>query len=147
MSQPIISTRYNRGRAPVGVRFAQPSRVKQEFAQESDINYMIGRFLKTGHIPVRGGTPFYGDFSSGASYQEAVSVIMRVEDEFMELPSEIRAKFSNDPSRMIEFIHTQPDEARALGLLPPLPAAPAAPEPVKPPATQSQKDETPPPAQ
>lgn len=111
-----IRTRYDE-RTPVGVRFTVPSRVKQEFLEESDINTLVKRFLKTGQMPepVAGR---YADFTQVEDYQEVMNRIINFENEFMSLPAEMRKRFDNDPANLIEFLAKSPDEARKLGLLP-----------------------------
>ena len=59
-----------------GVRFEKPSRTKQSFAAETDINQIMARYQKTGVLSVdpldaaRAANPLYADVSGLPSYQE-----------------------------------------------------------------------------
>lgn len=73
--------------APLG---DQPSRTKQEFKDDCDINRILARFQRTGalaHLAKYG--PQYGDFSA-CDYQEAQNLILRARQMFDDLPSSLR---------------------------------------------------------
>lgn len=94
------------------------SRTKQSFAEQVNINTIIKKVARTGLVPQRSGA-FYGDFSDGLSYQESLAKINAANDAFMELPADLRTKFDNDPSNLINFLADpkNKDEAINLGLL------------------------------
>jgi phage internal scaffolding protein len=119
-----------------------PSRTKQEFKDECDINNIVKRYKKTGVIThYKNTNGVYGDFSNPVDYQTALNSIMEANDMFMELNAELRKKFDNDPKKLIEFINDEKnrDEAIKLGIIekPPvsegnqgeLPASEATPSP------------------
>lgn len=96
---------------------------KQSHAAESDINNIMDRYFKTGiveHVATVQGK--YGDFTSIPTYQEALDKIRRAQEMFMSLPSDIRAKFQNDPGEFLDFA-TNPenrDEMIEMGLIEPV---------------------------
>jgi len=110
-----------------------------------DINQIVKRLRTGGVINVNTNTARYGDVSSVPDYQTALDVIRRAEGLFAGLPSNVRARFANDPGMMIDFLQdpANRDEGVRLGLIvapapAPVPEAPGRasipPEPVVKPA-------------
>lgn len=113
-----IRTRYEK-RKSSGFRFSGVSRVKQEFAEEADINVLIARFQKTGVLTtgrISAAKPFYGDFSSGTDYQAAMEAVLRIDDEFASLPAKVRIEFENDPYQLLRFLENPANKERAIEL-------------------------------
>ena len=98
------------------------SRTKQSFKKETDINNILGKFRKTNlidHVAKHRGS--YGDFTGyPQSYHEAVQQVFDAEEMFGSLPSDIRARFDNDPGKFLAFAEDPVNESamRDLGLLP-----------------------------
>lgn len=112
--------------------FKEPSMTQQHFAFEADINNVMLRYSKTGVLPQYAGAAF-ADVSSVSDYYDFLQQQAVIEDSFAALPAKLRARFSNSPELLLDFI-SNPDnlaEARALGLLPdePKPAASQEPAP------------------
>lgn len=103
-------------------------RTDQEFLAEADINYIAERFGLTGEMPQVLELPKYGDFTNVMDFRTANDTIIRAREQFMTLPAKIRARFDNDPQRLIEFMDNADNrqEAEILGLVQ------KAPEPAKP---------------
>lgn len=99
--------------------FKRPSRTKQSFRDECDINNILRQFNVTGELPINGVQPQYGDFSGITDYQSALNAVMAAQDSFLALPAKVRAKFDNDPALFVEFASDEAnrDEMKALGLL------------------------------
>jgi phage internal scaffolding protein len=99
--------------------FTSPSRTKQSFRDECDINNILRQFNVTGQLPVNGFQPQYGDFSGVTDYQSALNAVMAAQDSFLQLPAKVRAKFDNDPALFVQFASDEAnkDEMKALGLL------------------------------
>lgn len=89
----------------------------QQYKRECDINCILKDFGATGRLPVH-GEGVSGDFSDIGDYQKCLDRISRAKDEFMELPSEIRARFGHDPSAYVDFVldPANTDECIRLGL-------------------------------
>jgi len=94
------------------------SRTKQEFVNECDINNIIKRYRVTGLMRQLPLEPMYGDFTNIPSYQESLNVVIRGQEAFARLPSDIRTKFDNDPARFLEFMSNpeNQEEIYKLGL-------------------------------
>lgn len=102
---------------------ADEDRCQQEFKEECDINEIVRRFGLTGELPANVRVPVSGDFTGITDFQSAMNAVRQAQESFMELPAEVRARFANDPQRLMEFVSDDKnrDEAHKLGLLKPKP--------------------------
>lgn len=103
------------------------SMAQQHFREECDINTIVRRFGLTGEMPSNYRAPVYGDFEGINDFQSALNAVRSAGEAFMEMPAALRAKFLNDPQKLVEFVGNEEnrDEAIKLGLVPPPPPAPA----------------------
>lgn len=112
-------TAYDGQRGRVAIVFPETGRTKQAHKTECDINHIIKRYDKTGLIAhVNESTAVYGDFTDINEYQQSLNRVIEAQEAFMDLPSNVRKRFSNDPGEFFEFC-TNPanmDEMIALGL-------------------------------
>ena len=91
---------------------------EQGHMKECDVNYIIKKYDKTGLIShVNHVEAIYGDGSS-MELMEAINLQKRARADFMELPSEIREKFDNDPVAFLAFMEdpTKIEESMEMGL-------------------------------
>lgn len=79
--------------------------VEQYHKDDCDIHNILKRFWKTGILPITDAKPVYGDFSNVKTYQEAQTLIARVNEYFESLPSRVRERFSNDPAEFLDFVN------------------------------------------
>ncbi|AZL82749.1 internal scaffolding protein [Apis mellifera associated microvirus 31] len=131
-------------REPVHVPLSgEPSRTKQEFKTEVNINEIVAR-MRRGISPpawMTSATPRYGDFTDmPVSFQEAHAIMEAGQAAFLGLPLEIRRAIDHDPTRINEI----PKELYAkFGLLKPEdPASPAPKAPGSPPVDPSSNEPT-----
>lgn len=116
-----------------GLKCLDKSLAQQQFGEEVDINTIVKRFNLTGQLPTNFNMPTYGDFTGISDYHTALNVVRAADEEFLSLPADLRARFDNDPGKLIEFLENDEnrDEAVKLGLVAPKAAAltggPAAP--------------------
>lgn len=112
---------------------AEESMTQQQFKDEVDINTIVARFGLTGELPENLRMPVSGDFTKVGDFQSAMQMVREAEEAFMELPGHVRARFHNDPQRLIEFIEdgANREEAQKLGLVVP-PTVPVKAPDVKP---------------
>lgn len=110
----------------VQIFFDEPSRTKQEFKQECDLNHIMKRFKKVMGVDflnrysgVVGGQ--FGDFSNVPDFRTARDQVKRMEEVFMALPAKVRSRFNNDPAELLDFVDDPMnlEEARSLGLAKP----------------------------
>lgn len=111
----------------------EPTKAKQQFKAETDINNILRKYQQTGILPtLNNAQAHYGDFSTVQDYQSAMNSVMSANMAFEALPSTVRARFGNDPAQLISFVSdsSNKDEAIRLGLIEkPHTEAPTASEP------------------
>lgn len=117
----------------------EPSKTQQQFAKECDINYIVKQAEASGFVShTASGAPTFGDFSDfgdATYFQSAKNYLIEAQASFDALPANVRARFANDPARLLDFVQ-DPDnlqEAIKLGL------AEAKPEPTIPEPKPSKK--------
>lgn len=93
------------------------SLTKQAFKEDCDINKILAKVQRTGMLEhLASGEPFYGDVSELVDYKEALNVIKRANDLFLEMSPEIRERFDNDPAKMISFLENKENLKEAIDL-------------------------------
>lgn len=129
-----------------GIKFEDPSLAVQASREETDINNIVKRYMRTGELPqVRQGV--FADISEMVDLRDAIHMVNEANQAFMELPAEVRREFDHDPAKLVEFAQsTDPkdrEKAIRLGLIAPsapesgasegadAPKGPTAPEPAK----------------
>ena len=127
MSKPKFKTPYDLGNTDhsVALKGSQKlpdgtttGRTKQQFKDESDINTIVKKIMKTGVMPenVNQGLAQYGEFDSLPDYQEMRNRIAGAQQLFDALPSKTRAELHNDPQRMIALSETEDGRAQLVKL-------------------------------
>lgn len=120
-------------------RSDEPSMTAQEFRDEVDINSLVSLFLRTG-IPQAPVPSQFVEFAERFDFQSAMNGLVQAKNQFAAMPSNIRDRFQNDPSRLMAFLADSDNrlEAEKLGLILTPPAPVPAPIPVEnPPVAQS----------
>lgn len=116
-------TRYNPSSDRSDYKSVQKSQTQQHFQLQSDINWIIAHYQE---IPQRAldavsgpRQPLWGDFSAVPDLRTAQAMLSQAEASFMALPSELRARFGNDPLQLLAFVQdsSNRDEAIKLGLI------------------------------
>lgn len=95
------------------LRCEDPTRAKQEFKDECDINVIVERFGLTGEMPQDVRMPFNADFDGILSYQEALNQLIAADEAFYAFPAEIRDRFQNNPARFVDFVSDPKNIAQA----------------------------------
>ena len=120
--QVVTSDREN-GTRRVSLVLNGESKVEQSHRDECNINSIISKYHRTGLITHLNSKPTYGDFTNSVDFHQTQNRLINAENEFMELPSDIRTRFHNDPGSFLDFM-SDPDnesEAISLGLMNPPP--------------------------
>jgi phage internal scaffolding protein len=102
-----------------GLACEEPTLAQQHFKEECDINTILQKFNITGILPEAPLSPRYGDFTGIGDYHTALNRVIAAQEEFEGLPAPIRARFDNDPAKLIEFLDDEANrsEAEDLGLV------------------------------
>lgn len=126
----VIRNRYALGDRASGLECKDPSRTKQSFAKDADINNIMAKYAKTGilvdpALAIRARKAQYGDFSTGTGFQEIQDQLVVIRTVFDQLPADVRKALDNDPARMVDFMSDPENEAECvkLGLIPSKPIA------------------------
>lgn len=119
-----------------------PGRTKQAFKKTTDVNDIIARYRKSGVLDhVSKTSPVFTDVSKFPNFQQATQLVTDAAAAFAQLSSEIRTRFSNDPTKLGYFLQDPANNAEAvkLGLIsapkaeaPPAGAAKVPPKPTVP---------------
>lgn len=83
-----------------------PSRTKQSFKDECDINNILKQYKSTGmlrHINEKAAKGTFADLPAPMEYQDALNMVIQAEDAFAALPSKLRDRFNNDPQEFLAF--------------------------------------------
>jgi len=91
----------------------------QSAKDESDINTIVRKFGLTGELPNDLKMPQSGDFTDVPDFHTAMNLVRSAQEEFLRVPADVRARFSNDPQKLMSFLEDESnrDEARKLGFL------------------------------
>lgn len=104
----------------VSVSFPSVGLTKQSFKNDADINVIMSRYLRTGVLPetVQQIEARFADVSE-IDYQRAMELCADANSLFMELPSNVRSRFDNDPGAFLAFTSDPKnrEEMGAMGLL------------------------------
>lgn len=134
-------TRFHHPVSSVRV-LVSPSRTRQEYKRECDINYILAR-VGAGLQQLVPPDAAYVDVSEiPADYQECLAKIADTAERFAALPSALRERFENNPSKLLAFLANESNRAEAekLGLIISKSAAQAAAEPPKDEKHENPKD-------
>ena len=98
-----------------------PSMVQQHFKDECDINRIVKKYTETGLVTHVASSPGEYGISDGTSFTEAMFLVTQAQEQFDQLPSEVRAHFNNDPADFLDAAHDDEryDEFVDLGLVMP----------------------------
>lgn len=110
-----------------GLKCLDKSLTREEFAEECNINWIADRYKLTeldpaiwqSALPTVVTPPSYGDFTGVFDFQAQQNAVREALEGFMTLPAKLRARFDNNPQRLIDFL-ADPDnrkEAEFLGLV------------------------------
>lgn len=102
-------------------QFTGPTRTKQAFKKECDINQIMSRFHQTGlvsHVAHHQGD--YSDLSDAPTYYDAMLKITAADQSFNSLPSDMRKYFNNSPHEFLTFVSDPNNNAAMveMGLIP-----------------------------
>ena len=99
----------------------EPSLTKQAMQDDCDINNIVARYERDGVLThVTNMEAEYG-FCDGMTFTEAMITVTKAQSMFMELPSELRERFENDPAKFLDYVDNidaqNAQEAFELGLV------------------------------
>lgn len=101
-----------------GLSCDDESLTQQQFKEDSDINTIVNRFMKSGVLPTPINMPQYIDYEGVFDYQTAMNSVRAADEQFMRMDAKVRARFNNSPQEFLSFFAdpANTDEAIRLGL-------------------------------
>lgn len=110
-SRPLnFHTRFNPAKV-AGFRCVGASKTDPSFADDSDINELVRRFVKKGTlydpatlINKTPAQPTFGDFSNIPDLLDAANQIVHAEEMFNQLPAMIREFFDHNALNLLHFV-------------------------------------------
>ena len=101
-----------------GLKCEDSSLTQQQFKEESDINTIVSRFMKSGVLPDPINMPQYMDYEGVFDFQSAMNTVRQADENFMRMDAKVRARFNNSPQEFLEFFGNpeNAEEAVRLGL-------------------------------
>lgn len=97
----------------------EPSMTLQSSLAECDINTIVAQNERTGLLThVNRAIPHFGDFGTSVDFHTAQNYLTEANNAFMGLPAELRAKFENNPGKLLDYVSDPAniEEAVQLGL-------------------------------
>lgn len=115
-------------RTPCPIEFGESMTV-QNAKDECDIEKIVKQYRRTRTIThVSDAIAKFGDFTQVTDFKQAIDQVLEAKAAFGELPSELRARFENDPAKLLAYMAdpSNEEEAITLGLTPakPVPTTP-----------------------
>lgn len=104
-----------------GLACKDPSLTLQSEAEACDINYILDRVNHGAQLPPPDGSAKFGDFTQygdPSTYINSLSLVAEAQEAFSQLPANLRARFQNDPHKLLQFVDDDKnlEEAIKLGL-------------------------------
>lgn len=115
----VITKRPN-GTIRVQTIFEDVSMADDTLANESDVNYIMQKYKKTGSIThYNKKVASYGDFTMPRDLQSAFEAVDNAKKAFSQLPAVVREKFKNNPVVLEQWLNDPKNlnEAVELGLI------------------------------
>lgn len=102
-----FATQYNAGTRDTNFATMNelPTMTQQSDHDATNINIIVAKYMKGAPLPQVTEPGKFGDFTGISSFTDAMEMITKANEAFHEVPAHIRAKFNNNPSTFMEYIH------------------------------------------
>lgn len=87
----------------------EESMTDESQAEGTDINKLVVKYMKDGHIPLPDKEAVFADVFKLGSFHEAQDMVVRGKELFASLPVATRDRFDNDPGKFLEFVDASKD--------------------------------------
>jgi len=99
-----------------GLKCLDDSLTQQQFKDESDINTIVDRFMKSGVLPTSASMPQFIDYEGVFDFQSAMNAVRSADENFMRMDARVRARFNNSPQEFLEFFADPANTSEAIRL-------------------------------
>lgn len=90
--------------ARTATEFHDPSKTQQHFRDETDINIIVSRVMKTGQLPDIKPLQ-YADLTTQEDYHTMLTRVAEANGMFYKLDPELRAEYNNDPGAWLQDVN------------------------------------------
>jgi hypothetical protein len=90
----------------------EPSLADQSFKSETDVNNILSKYKKMG-IPLPVPT---GQFADVSNVSDAITMLERIQENFLQIPAHIRKLFNNDPGQLEKYLMDPKNDEKAIEL-------------------------------
>lgn len=116
MKKIEIVKSYGKKRIKVSTINEEPSLTQQAFKEDTDVNIVLERYMKTGEIQLSKKQGFYGDVSEIPDLTQATEIVAKAQQAFDSLDAKIRYEFKNDPRLLMQFLQDPKNKQRGIEL-------------------------------
>lgn len=110
-----MSPERTRERPRVHPRQGGPSRTKQSYQDQCDVNIIVKQFSGNGLFTHTAKTiPRYADVSESGDLLQAYQAVEAAAEEFGDLPAEVRAVAENNPVRFLQMLEDPQQRAELM---------------------------------
>lgn len=93
-----------------------PSQTIQEAKDECDINNIMEQYARTGEFTHVNKTPGQYADATALEFTNSMEIILHAQEQFSELPSDVRKFFDNDPRAFLEYCEDPANEQTLIDL-------------------------------
>lgn len=98
-----------------GITFTEPTRTKQDYKEECDINTIMRKYEATGIVShVSAMQPFYADVLEYGDLQDAYAIMDKAQQAFDALPASLRQELDNDPRNLVGYISNPANKEKCI---------------------------------
>lgn len=110
-----VLRRKGRDRKAFVEDYPERSRTKPEFHKAVNLKKIMAKYEKTGVIdPLLYRDMHYGDFVTGEDFAQMMMRVNDANEQFLNLPHQIRNRFNNDPAQMLNFLADPKNDSEAI---------------------------------
>lgn len=116
MKQISETTSYGKKRIRVMTINEEPSLTQQAFKEDTDVNIILERYMKTGEINFKPKQGVYADVSEIPDLTQAIDIVSKAQQAFDSLDAKIRYEFKNDPRLLMAFLANPQNKQKGIEL-------------------------------
>lgn len=94
----------------------EKSQTQQHCKDECDINKIVARARITGVTVAQNRSGYFADYSNIGDFQQIQNIIASAQEDFLLLPSSLRARFNNSVADLLDFLANPNNTAEAVQL-------------------------------
>ena len=95
------------GKLKVALKCEDETMTQQQYKKEQDIKEIIKKYGATGLLNknIMANDPKFDDVSNIIDYQDAANKIAKAQQEFDQMPHELKEKFNYNPAKLLDYLN------------------------------------------